>query len=753
MPHLLATIHKEVVRDMRLNSPIAKLLLSICLVIIGGGVARSQIGQMPMAPAGGVANRAVAGFGDLSENGPGWMYYGVNAADRGLGYNGSYMTLGGFIPYGEDGLGGLWNADLRGHLSTYGGFFSNTGIVRKQFLGGTLLGVGVYWDYDGDQNQYPVEGTSGAQWGQFGHSYNQVGVSGEWLTDFGNLRSNGYIPVGTTAYTVGAPGSPFTGNDLLCQYGLDAALSGADLEVGAYIPGLSDWAGMMSVGGYALGNSRYNWWSGPETGQDVVPWFGGVYTRLDMTFLENWDFSLQYNNDSFFDSTGFARLTYRMGGSRRRNVPDQMEQPMMRNEHIVRAHQTPIAAVNPVTGQAWNVIHVDDTAAPLGNGTAETPYRTLAEAQAAAVNPYDVVFVQAGASAATPYASTWQFQADNQILVGEGSTLQLATTNCGYAQFFTGSGGVRPVLTSAGTAITLRNGAVVDHFGIVDAPVGITADASLTGVANVNDVVISGGNESGQVGVLVAGVPGGMVNLYNMQVTNAGRGLWVDGGSADVNFQGTITQKGSTAESVLVQGATGGTVNINQTLATLNAPVAINPVLLSLDYGVFDADSLTAAAVDVSTNTDLVFNMGWTEITTPTQRGVAVQGNANSQVSFESLTVVDAAGQAFLTQSNDAPSSVTIAGASNLSSLSAALPAFESNNDAALLVELESLSSRTVAPVPAIDLQGTSIGQFVITDRFTVDVANPTPPPTTTTGPGTAANVNNSTAVTVTLPP
>jgi hypothetical protein len=309
------------------------------------------------------------------------------------------------------------------------------------------------------------------------------------------------------------------------------------------------------------------------------------------------------------------------------------------------------------------------------------------------------------------------------------------------------------VLTSAGTAITLRNGAVVDHFGIVDAPVGVTADASLTGVANVNDVVISGGNESGQVGVLVAGVPGGMVNLYTMQVTNAGRGLWVDGGSADVNFQGTITQKGSTAESVLVQGATGGTVNINQTLATLNAPVAINPVLLSLDYGVFDADSLTAAAVDVSTNTDLAFNMGWTEITTPTQRGVAVQGNANSQVSFESLTVVDAAGQAFLTQSNDAASSVTIAGASNLSSLSAVLPAFQSNDDAALLVELESLSSRTVAPVPAIDLQGTSIGQFVIADRFTVDVANPTPPPTTTSGPGTAANVSNSTAVTVTLPP
>jgi hypothetical protein len=707
-----------------------------------------------MAPAGGLANRAVAGFTGLNENGPGWLYYGVNAADRGLGYNGSYMTLGGFIPYGEDDLGGLWAADLRGHLSVNGGFFSNTGIVRKQFLGGSLLGVGVYWDYDGDQDQYSNFGQIGADWGQFGHAYNQVGVSTEWLTDYGNLRSNGYIPVGTTAYTIGAPNSPFVGNNVLCNYGLDAALTGADLEVGAYIPGLSDWAGMISVGGYALGNSRYDWASGPEDGQDVVPWFGGVYTRLDMTFLENWDFSLQYNNDSYFDSTGFARLTYRMGGSRRRNVPDQVEQPMMRNEHIVRAHETPLVAVNPSTGKAWNVIHVDDTATAFGNGSAGAPYRTLAEAQTDATNPYDIVYVHAGNSTTTPYQSQWLFQADNQILVGEGSTLQIDTANCGYERFFTSNSNVRPVLTSAGTAITLRNGAVVDHLGITEAPVGITADSSLTGEANVNDVAIDGGNQPGQIGILVSNVPaGGVASFYNMTVTDAGRGLWVDGGSADVTFQGMIAQAGSATESVLVQGATGGSVAINRSLDALDTGLARNEDVLQLDYGVFDTDSLAASAVDVSSNQDLTFDIGWTEIATPTQRGVAVQGNTNSQISFQSLNVINASSEAFVTQSNDATSFVSVSGASSLSSVSAVLPAFQSNDDGSLLVELDSLSSRTVAPVPAIDLQGTSIGQFVITDRFTVEIANPTPPPTTISGPGTAANVSNSTPVTVTLPP
>ena len=724
-------------------------------ITCAAGVASAQFGQTAMAPAAGIANRAAAGFTGLNADGPGWLYYGVNAADRGLGYNGSYMTLGGYIPYSEDGLGGLWAADLRGHLSVNGGFFSNVGAVRKQFLGGSLLGIGVYWDYDGDQNQYPTYGVLGSEWGQFGHSYNQVGVSGEWLTDFGNLRSNGYMPVGTTAYTIGAPGSPFYGNNILCQYGLDAALSGADLEVGAYIPGLSDWAGMISVGGYALGNSRYNWWSGPETGQDVVPWFGGVYTRLDMTFLENWDFSLQYNNDSYFDSTGFARLTYRMGGSRRRNVPDQMEQPMMRNEHIVRAHQTPTVALNPVTFQPWNVIHVDNTAAAFGNGSVDTPYRTLAEAQTAANNPYDVVFVHAGSSSTTPYQSNWLFQADNQILVGEGSTLQLATSNCGYQQFFAGSD-VRPIVTSADTAITLRNGAIVDHFGIVDAPRGIVADASLTGVASVNDVAIIGDNQPNQVGVLVEGVPGGTVNLYNMLVTDAGRGLWVNGGSADVNFQGTIVQDGSAYESVKVQSATGGTVNVNRTLDTLDTLTAINPVLLPLTYGVFDSNSLAAAAVDVSANTGLAFNMGWAEIVAPSQSGVTVQNNANSQISFIDLAVFDATSEAFVTESNDAASVVTVSGASSLSSLSTTLPAFRSNDDASLAIDLVSLESGVLSGAnPAVVLAGNSSGLFAIKNDFVVQGTNPSPPPTTLPQPGTAADVSNTTTgpVTVTLPP
>lgn len=69
---------------------------------------------------------------------------------------------------------------------------------------------------------------------------------------------------------------------------------------------------MWSVGGYAFGNIKDKY----SNGTPVVPNFGGVYSRIDVTLANNWDFQIQANNDSYFDWTGYARLTYRVGGSR-----------------------------------------------------------------------------------------------------------------------------------------------------------------------------------------------------------------------------------------------------------------------------------------------------------------------------------------------------------------------------------------------------------------------------------------------------
>jgi hypothetical protein len=635
-------------RDRLLATALAGTFLA------GPDITHAQMGQTAMAPAGGVVNRAVQGFKELNENGPGMLYYGINAADRGLGYRGSYMTLGAFVPGFEDDLGGYWAADLRSHLSVYGGFFSNVGAVRKQFLGGSLLGIGVYWDYDGDLNQYDdyvFPGTDTVFSG--GQVYNQVGISGEWLTDFGNLRSNGYIPVGTTAEYVG----PFVDNFVLCQNGMNAGLAGTDLEIGVYVPGLNDWAGMISVGGYAYGNARYDY----ADGQDVVPWFGGVYTRLDMTFIENWDFSLQYNNDSYFDSTGFARLTYRMGGSRRRNVPDQMEQPMMRNEHVVRAHQAPIVAVNPETGTPWRVFHVDNAGSGVGNGTAQSPYTSLAAAQGAATNPYDIVYVRRGISATNPYVTPvagYSFSAPNQYFIGEGSGLAIPTLSCGGRSFFAGSvSSAYPVLTNplAAAIVVNQPGTVVDHFQIVGSRVGISDGSGfLSGVASISDVIITG-NGPGQRGVEIANSTGtfnfdrmqlndltndgfvisaanGDVNITNSTITGVeGNGVLVTGAGTRVDVA-TSTVVGTLGSAVNAAGP-GSEVTIASTTIADTRGDAIVASGSAAAIGIESVDILRTegSAIVASGNNALIYGKGVRVLTTGSD-GVVVSGEAANVV-------------------------------------------------------------------------------------------------------------------------
>ncbi len=563
----------------------------------------AQVGQssmsQPSGVANGVVNRGLGALGSFNDAGPGFFYYGINGAGRGLGYFGSYMTLGGFIPYAQDDLGGFWSADLRTHLSTNGGFFSNVGVVRKQLTdNGSLLGLGLYWDYDGDMNQYA--GTGNTEFGQFGHVYQQVGFSGEYVTDRGAIRSNGYMPVGTTAYNVGAPGTPWSKNYIMCDYGLDAALGGADLEVGAWIPKLEAFGGMISVGGYTYGNAN-EWSRGTDTGERMVPFFGGVYTRFDITVANNWDINLQYNNDPFFDSTGFARLTYRMGGSRRRNVPDQLEQPMMRNEHIVRGHQTPEYLSNTQNnGTPWNVIHVDNTAAAGGDGTAEAPFTNLADADVAATQQWDIVYVHEGNSRVAPnfYGDSFSFNADNQFLVGSGGPLTLAVgSNCGTfnaasnAYLFTvpAQSTNNPLLSNPGGTSIDTNGqggltiANLDIVGSNEAllvqggdlngtaqPFGTTANPynssiSQAGGTSVRNVNIGGdGTAAIQRGVRITNSTGG-IEFTDTTIANMTRsGLLVDNniGALNVSYDGRIVSDtantgGITSPLVVIDSNTG----------------------------------------------------------------------------------------------------------------------------------------------------------------------------------------------------
>lgn len=217
---------------------------------------------------------------------------------------------------------------------------------------------------------------------------------------------------------------------------------------------------------------------------------------------------------------------------------------MMRNEHVVRAHQTPEVAVNPETGTPWRVFHVDNSGSGAGAGTAAAPFTSLAAAQAAATTPYDIVYVHQGSSATNPYvtpAAGYALGAPNQYFIGEGSNLTIPTLSCGSRSFFAGSGGgAYPILTNPlGTAIVVNQpGSVVSHFLIQGSQVGIGDGASgmASGVANISDVIIVGGGP-GQRGVEIRNSTGTFAfdRLQLVGLTNDGFVLSADGGNVSVS--------------------------------------------------------------------------------------------------------------------------------------------------------------------------------------------------------------------------
>jgi hypothetical protein len=378
---------------------------------------------------------------------------------------------------------------------------------------------------------------------------------------------------------------------------------------------------------------------------------------LDLTLIRNWDFSLQANNDSYFDWTGFARLTYRMGGSRRRNVPDQMEQPMMRNEHIVRAHQTPEVAINPTTGTPWRVIHVNNanTASSGGTGSDTDPFTTLAAGNAAATNPWDIVFVRYGTGAAYDAAkglnTTFSPLAANQYLIGNGAAFSIESACCGLVQIANGSG-LRPVLTNPnGASINLTNGLVVNNFNIVGSQVGILGTGNLSsgisrpgmppygspvGAAVVNNVSIKGnGTASPQAGVVIKEA-GGEAHFTNTQITN----MTTVGFLAADNNDATVTYQGSLTNNVATNGG------------------VVSPLIV--------VASNTSSAISIAAGSAAAGSTVPNQVSDIGGKGIQILGNdADTAITIDNVSLKDNYLTAVLVSGSDASTTTITAGTGN----------------------------------------------------------------------------------------
>ena len=485
-----------------------------------------QFGQLGGGGIGGQQSAFRAVSGDLLQPGlPGRLWFETNFADQGLGFEGSYLTLGGKTRLFQDFLDGRWllEGQFNHSIDDDGGLFLNIGIERVFSIApaNADISVGVFYDYDEDDQQ------------TFSDGFHQIGISGAIKTPRFDLIGNGYLPVGTDNFTLGdlSGGNAFVGNNIALQSGIESALQGFDVTLRTRPHQLAFGNGFVDFGVY-----HYD--------SDIVDPFAGGRLRAGIQLINGIQLAAEVNHDERFDTTGALSLVFNFGGYRNgrgseyAGLARDLEQ-FARNDHIVRFSQDLIVATNPLTGQAFNVIHANNTQLGIGDGTVESPFATLAEAEAAS-SVDDVIFVNVGDGTDTGYQNGIALQDRQQLLSGGGT--QFVQNADGTLVAVTAPGSVAATISNVGgnEVVSLADGNVV-------AGVNIDATGATFGVfgSGVNGGTISDSTIMGATldGVGLQNVAGNFSFTNNTISDNMQDGVFVDGSTdptAVFNFTNNV---------------------------------------------------------------------------------------------------------------------------------------------------------------------------------------------------------------------
>lgn len=478
----------------------------------------------------------------------------------GIGYNQGYTTLEGFFAPRPTNGGFLPFLDLRGHLFNDGRFAANAGMGLR-FLGGCrVYGINSYYDYRKTKHTH----------------YNQFTLGLETLGDLWDFRVNGYLPFGdkkSSPYRLKF--DHFSGNNIILSQRFEYALKGGDAEVGFHFGRRVNWDSWIAAGPYYFIGQL----GGPRWG--VKGRIGAsFYEYLTLEFINSWDQTFHYRPQAQIT------LAWPFGPkvkTKRENCPcslsERMIQPVSRQEIIVvdRANKDTVA-INPVTGAPFFVVFVDNTSS--SNGTFESPYSSLAQAQSASL-PGDIIYVLPGDGTTTNMDMGINLQLD-QSFWGSGVAHDLLTTR--GSVLISAQSAATPLITNtAGSAITLANGNAVSGFSITRPFLHGVNGSDVTNVSLSNLMVFGAqDNVNGGNGINIVENNGitNNLTLSNLFLTNnADNGIFIQiNGTSSAN----VLIENSTSEVNGIDGIvmqSNATSNMN---ATLKNNVVINNIVSGL---------------------------------------------------------------------------------------------------------------------------------------------------------------------------
>ena len=495
-----------------------------------------------------LANAATKPSSGQTNDGPGVDFTGTASFGQGISQDRSLFPIEAFPFFMMDNS--LYFSDLRFYPTIEGTFGGSAGVGYRYYAPriDRVFGASFWYDGDGTRDQY----------------FQQVGLSletyGKWL----DFRTNFYLPVGETtqqsATSLVAGTAQYVGENLSYAQmnSYLAAMKGLDMELGVQLPGhFAEEHGIHLYGGW--------YYYDDDQGDHIL----GASARVQANIASGLDASVQITNDNYFDTRAFVGVSWTFGPLHRSNLSQdnakgRIGERVVRNYTVLVTPQnevTPaVLAVDPATGKPYVIAHVDSAAAAGGNGSVNSPFQTIAAAQAAGVGA-DIVFVHAGSVFHGTASSV--VMNNGEMLFGDGAGEQHFISVPGLGSILMPHGptsGNLPVLDSAsGAAVTLANNSVLSGFSITNSTgAGIVGN----GVGNVliKDVTV---DHSGSDGVQIVNATG---NTYfnNVSITNsAGNGLLVNGGDSYLQYIGQIA--GSQGHDLMIENVgIGGLMDMTQ---------------------------------------------------------------------------------------------------------------------------------------------------------------------------------------------
>lgn len=259
-----------------------------------------------------------------------------------------------------------------------------------------------------------------------------------------DVNFNYYLPIsGKETVATGTLGGTFVGSTLFANGVVEEALEGFDIEAGALLPFVPLGETRLYLGAYYFDG-------------DVAASTGvGKKVRLEYRPRKDITMGLQATDDSLFGTEVQLQIKYSFGYAKESGIRTLSERMIQFHERDIDVKETgnvpdlemESGAVEDRVLVSSNVIHVDNTAAPGGNGSINAPFNDIATATASAGASKTSAFyyVHQGDGTSTGLTSTVTLL-NNQTLFGEGGNL-----------FGIGGKGNYPILTPAGDGVVLAN--------------------------------------------------------------------------------------------------------------------------------------------------------------------------------------------------------------------------------------------------------------------------------------------------------